>query len=244
MERELMSFTFMHSSTLLLLKNANRYYPQVEPILRELGMPDDLKYLMTIESNLNTRALSPAGAAGLWQFMAGTARDYGLEVNDNIDERYNIEKATRAACAHLKKLRERYGDWMTAAAAYNAGHGRIDSELKQQEATTALDLWLNEETARYMFRLLAVKCVMETPARYGFLLTPEQLYPVVPYTTDTVRVGIANLTEYAKGKGLTYAQLKEFNPWLRGRTLANRSGRTYVLRLPQIDKVAYRNPNQ
>ncbi|MDR0972597.1 MAG: lytic transglycosylase domain-containing protein, partial [Prevotellaceae bacterium] len=151
MDRELMSFTYMHSSTMLIIKKANRLYPVIEPILKEQGVPDDLKYLMTIESNLNMRAVSPAGAAGLWQFMAGTARDNGLEVNANIDERYNVEKATRAACAHLKSLYERFGDWLTVGAAYNAGHGRIGGERTRQGREEAVDLWLNEETSRYMF---------------------------------------------------------------------------------------------
>ena len=152
-----MSFTYMHSTTMLTIKRANRFFPIIEPILKENGVPDDFKYLAVIESNLNTLARSPAGAAGMWQFMQTTGREFGLEVNPNIDERYHVEKATRAACKYLKDAYQRYGNWLCVAAAYNGGQGRISSELKKQLVDQAVDLWLVEETSRYMFRLLAPK---------------------------------------------------------------------------------------
>ena len=232
LDRELMAFTYMHSSTMLTLKRANRYFPIIEPILREEGLPDDLKYLAVIESSLNPLARSGAGAAGMWQFMKGTGRDYGLEVNDNIDERYHIEKSTRAACAYLREAYAKYGSWLCVAASYNAGQGRITQQLQKQGVQRAVDLWLIEETTRYMFRLLAAKAVLTHPQQYGFLLKHSDLYPPIPCTTDTVTTGIADLASYARGKGITYAQLKDANPWLRDTFLQNKSERTYVLKLP------------
>lgn len=232
MDRELMTFTYMHSSTMLTIKRANRYFPIIEPILKENGLPDDLKYLAVIESSLNPLARSRAGAAGMWQFMKGTGRDFGLEVNTNIDERYHIEKSTRAACDYLKQAYAKYGSWLCVAASYNAGQARISSQLTKQGVDRAVDLWLVEETHRYMFRLLAAKAVLSHPQQYGFLLKRRDLYPPIPYTTDTVTTGITNLASYARGKGITYAQLKDANPWLRDNFLQNKSGRTYVLKIP------------
>ncbi len=239
MDRELLSFTYMHSTTMLSIKRANRYFPVIEPILKANGIPDDFKYLAVIESGLNHLAKSPAGAAGMWQFMQSTGREYGLEVNQNIDERYHIEKATRAACRYLKDSYERYGNWLSVAAAYNAGQARISSQLQKQMAAHAADLWLVEETSRYMFRLLAAKAVLSDPRRYGFILRSEQLYPPIACATDTVTTGIDNLASYAKQKGITYAQLKDFNPWLRSTFLQNRSRRTYILKLPTREGMYY-----
>lgn len=243
MDRELMSFTYMHSSTMLMLKRANRYFPIIEPILKEQGVPDDFKYLATIESNLNPMAKSPVGAAGLWQFMPTTGREYGLEVNNNIDERYHVEKETRAACKYLKAAYEKFGDWLSVAASYNAGQARISSQLEKQQVSQATDLWLVEETSRYLFRLLAVKAIFARPQQYGFLLKREHLYPVIPYTEHVTTTGIENLMQFAKSKGLTYAQLKEANPWLRDTSLMNKSGRTYVLKLLTQEGMRY-NPKR
>ena len=232
MDREILAFTYMHSTTMLLIKRANRYFPIIEPILKANGIPDDFKYLMVIESNLNSTARSPAGAAGLWQFMPTTGREFGLEVNENVDERYHIEKATVAACKYFKQAYAKYGDWIAVSAAYNAGQARISSQLEKQLASHAMDLWLVEETSRYMFRLLAAKAVISNPQRYGFLLKREHLYPAIPYTEVTVTTGIDNLAQFAKNKGITYAQLKDANPWLRDTSLMNKSGRTYILKIP------------
>ena len=198
MDREMMSFTYMHSTTMLMLKRANRYFPIIEPLLKANGIPDDFKYLMVIESSLNPIARSPAGAAGLWQFMPATAREFGLEVNDNVDERYHIEKATAAACRYFKQAYAKYGDWMAVSAAYNAGQGRISSQLDKQLADHAMDLWLVEETSRYMFRLLAVKEVFGNPQRFGFLLKREHLYPVIPYKEVTINTEISDLSDFAQ----------------------------------------------
>lgn len=244
MDREITAFTYSHQLTLLMIKRANRYFPVVEPILKECGVPEDLKYLMVIESNLSPLAKSPAGAAGMWQFMQATGRKYGLEVNENIDERYNLEKATRAACAYLKESYEMYGDWMTVAASYNAGQNGISRRLEQQGVTNAMNLWLVEETSRYMFRILAAKTVLENPKAYGFVLRRAQLYPYIPpKTIVTTTEQIDDLTAFAKKHGVTVAQLKEENPWLREYTMNNKSGRTYRLRIPDAAALRY-DPNK
>lgn len=243
MDREMMAFTYMHSTTMLLVKRANRFFPVVEPILKENNIPDDFKYLMVIESNLSTLARSHAGAAGLWQFMQATGREKGLEVNNNIDERYHVEKSTRAACKYLRESYNRYGDWLTVAAAYNAGNGRISGELTKQLATRAVDLWLVEETSRYMFRIMAAKMVLQDPQAYGFLIKKEQLYPLLPYKEVKVTTSIDDLAKFAKDNGVSYAQLKDANPWLRSTNLENKSGRTYILKILDKDGMNY-NPKK
>lgn len=243
MDREILAFTYMHSTTMLLVKRANRFFPVVEPILKENNIPDDFKYLMVIESNLNTQARSHAGAAGLWQFMQATGREKGLEVNNNVDERYHVEKSTRAACKYLKESYSRYGDWFTVAAAYNAGNGRISGELTKQVATRAVDLWLVEETSRYIFRIMAAKMVLQDPQVYGFLIKKEQLYPPLPYKEVKVAASIDDLAKFAKDNGVSYAQLKDANLWLRSTNLENKSGRTYVLKIPDQDGMNY-NPKK
>lgn len=243
LDRELMAFTYMHSTTMLAIKRANRFFPLIEPILREMGVPDDMKYLAVIESTLSPTAKSPAGAVGMWQFLATTGREYGLEVNANIDERYHVEKETRAACRYLLEAYEKYGDWLTVAASYNGGQGRITSELRKQHAQRATDLWLVEETSRYMFRLLAAKMVLTNPQCYGFQLTHEQLYPPIACREVTVNTGIDSLATWAEQQGTTYGRLKDFNPWLRESSLANRSRRTYVIRIP-LDEAMNYDPQQ
>ena len=244
MDRELLAFTYSHQLTLLMLKRANRYFPVIEPLLKEGGLPDDLKYLMVIESNVDPGIKSPAGAAGFWQFMPATAREYGLEVNDNIDERYHIEKSTRAACQYLKKSYARYNDWMTVAAAYNGGPGGISKKQAEQGVQSALDMLFVEETSRYMFRLLAAKLVFENPAAYGFKLRAEDLYPYIPPREEiTVTTTVNDLAAFAREHGVTYAQLKAENLWLRQSSLANKSGRTYKVKIPD-EKALFYNPKE
>lgn len=232
MDRELLAFTYMHSTSIQMIKKANRYFPVVEPILKEEGIPDDFKYLMVIESNLNPNARSGAGAAGLWQFMKTTGRQYGLEVNDNIDERYHIEKATKAACKYLKEAYEKYNDWVAVAASYNAGQARITEQLAKQYMDDALDLHLVEETARYVYRIIAAKIMFNNPSAFGFRLKASDLYVPIPYREIIVTEGIANLAQWAKNQNTTYALLKNLNPWLRQDFLQNKSLRTYVLKIP------------
>lgn len=240
MDRELLAFTYMHSTSIQMIKKANRYFPIVEPILKEEGIPDDFKYLMVIESNLNPNARSVAGAAGLWQFMKTTGREYGLEVNDNIDERYHIEKATRAACKYLKDAYAKYNDWVAVAASYNAGQARISDQLEKQFTDDALDLYLVEETARYVYRIIAAKTMFADPSQFGFILKASDLYVPIPYREITLTSGIENLARWAKSQGTTYALLKNLNPWLRQDFLQNRTHRTYVLKVPLKEGLTHR----
>lgn len=233
MDRELIAFSFMHSSSTLMLKRSGRYFPMIEPILKANGIPDDLKYLMVIESNLDPKALSSAGAAGLWQFTKAAAKDYGLEIRDGVDERYNIEKETQAACRFLKRAYEKYGDWMTVAACYNAGPGGINKRLEEQRQDSAMDLWLVEETARYMYRILACKMMFEDPSAFGFEISEKDKYPYIePIRTVDVSSAIGNLVDFAEKYGVTYAELKAANLWLRGSRLDNKEGKTYTITIP------------
>ena len=235
MDRELLAFTYMHSTSIQMIKKANRYFPIVEPILKANGIPDDFKYLMVIESNLNPNARSSAGAAGLWQFMQTTGREYGLEVNKNIDERYHVEKATEAACKYLKDAYNKYQDWIAVAASYNAGQARISSQFEKQQVDDMLDLFLVEETARYVYRIIAAKIMFSNPSAFGFRLRTKDLYMPIPYKEVTVNTGILNLAEWAKKQGITYALLKNMNPWLRDNFLQNVSKRTYTLKIPTAE---------
>ncbi len=218
-DRELTSMAYSHGTTLAILKRANRYFPVMAPILKEEGVPLDMLYLACIESSLHPRARSGAGAAGFWQIMPATAREQGLVVNDSVDQRYDLELSTRAACRILKAAYKRYGDWGSAAASYNGGMGRISRELAAQQAETAYDLYLTEETSRYMFRLLAMKAVMDNPSAYGYYLRPDQFYYPVEYDVVEVTAPVADWGAWAREHGTTYMQLREHNPWIRGKSL-------------------------
>lgn len=232
LDRELTSITYGHSNTMLTIKRANKYFPIIAPILKKKGIPDDFLYLAAIESSLNVRAYSGAGAAGLWQLLATTAREYGLEVNDEVDERYDPEKSTIAACKYLNAGYRKYGHWCTVAASYNAGMGRISKELEKQLAETSFDLYLNDETSRYVFRFIAMKLVMENPKEYGFFLNKQHLYQPVKYTEVEVSGPIKSWSEWAKSKGTSYAQLKELNPWIRAASLTNKRNKIYKVKIP------------
>ncbi len=231
MDRELITFSYMHTNSTLMLKRSDRIFDKVIPVLKEYGMPEDLKYLMAIESNLDPKALSSAKAAGLWQFMKTTAAEYGLEVNDNVDERYHIEKETAAACKYLKAAYARYHDWMTVAASYNAGQGGISKRLSDQHQDSAMELWMVEETTRYMYRILACKMMFENPQAFGFDVSER--YPVIP-PKKVIEVSGANvdLVTLAEENGVTYAELKRANLWLRGSELINKAGKTYKVIIP------------
>jgi len=241
-DREINGFTYLHSTTLLLLKRANRFFPVIEPILKENGVPDDFKYLAVIESNLDHRAVSSAGAAGLWQFMKSTGPSYGLEISAEVDERYSIEKATVAACRYLKEAYGKYGSWSSVALSYNGGQGRISGELNKQQADDGLDLWLVNETTRYYFRMLAIKQIFEEPAKYGFVMTENDFYKPIEYTKVQVSQSVSDLASFAKDNGITYAQLKDFNTWLRDRklTVSNRSQSSYTILIPTQESLYYK----
>lgn len=231
-DRELLSFGYMHSTTFLLLKRANVYFPIIEPILKENNIPDDFKYLALIESYFNPRAVSPAKAAGIWQFMPATAEMYGLEVNEQVDERFHIEKATRAACMFIKDAYQKYGNWATVAASYNVGGGRLSAELEKQKASKALDLYLNEETSRYVFRILAAKEIISHPKKYGFVLRKEHLYHTIRTKEIEVSSSVENWSDFAKNNEISFAQLKDFNLWIRDIKLDNPSCKTYKVKIP------------
>ena len=240
MDRELIAFTYSHTNSTLMIKRANRYFPQVEPILKRMGVPDDLKYLMVIESNLDSQASSSAGAAGLWQFIQSTGRSYGLEVNSNIDERYNTVKATEAACRFLKEAYEKYGNWMTVAASYNGGQQGMDRRIEAQHQTDALNMWLVDETSRYMFRLLVVKMMFEDPSKFGFKFKREDLYPYIPIKEQVkITDPVEDLVDFAEKHGVSYADLKRANLWLRESKLNNKSHRTYYVDIPDVKAQHY-----
>lgn len=232
-DREITSLIYTHGNTLLMIKRANRYFPQLIPVLRQNGIPDDLVYLACVESTLNPRAVSPAKAAGIWQFMPSTAKEYGLEVSDEVDERYDIDKATAAACRYFKKALARYGgNWNSVFAAFNGGMARISSQLDAQLADNALELYLADETQRYPFRIMATKAIMENPVAYGFKINTDQLYQPREVKIVEVSGSVDSWAEWAMGYGISYRDLREENPWIRAPKLTNKAGKTYKVRVP------------
>jgi hypothetical protein len=237
LDAELLRNIYFHSQTILAIERANAYFPVIEPILRQEGVPDDLKYLAVAESALSN-AISPAGARGVWQFMRSAAAEYGLEVNDEIDERYHLEKATKAACKYLRREKEQIGSWTFAAAAYNGGPERISTEKANQRATNFYELNLAaDETMRYPFRIVAIKEVMQNPEQYEYSIDPSHLYkPLNYYTTVEVKGPVANWGDFAREHGTHYRMLKIYNPWLIGSKLTNKAGKTYVIKIPPQKK--------
>lgn len=232
MDRELLVNTYWQSNALLLFKRAHKYFPIIEPILAEEGVPDDLKYLAVIESGL-TQAVSPARATGFWQIMKETGKEYGLEVNSNVDERYHIEKSTRAACQYLKKSKERFGNWTAAAAAYNAGNYGVSRRFEEQNVNDYYDLLLGEETGRYVFRIIALKEILNNPKKYGFNYRTEDLYTAVPTYKVEVDTAVTDFVKFAERFGINYKILKIHNPWLREPKLNNSSRKKYYIEIPK-----------
>jgi hypothetical protein len=231
LDKELIVNTYRHSNSILYFKRAHKYFPVIEPILKKNGIPDDFKYLAVIESGLEN-VISPAGAKGFWQIMPATGRQYGLEVNSAIDERYHIEKSTEAACKYLLDAKERFGSWTLAAASYNAGMYGIDKKLEKQSVEDYYNLNLNEETSRYIFRLLAIKQIMENPETYGFDFETSDFYTYVPNKKIEIDSTINNLTDFALSQGINYKILKRHNPWLLTNSLPNSSKRKYEIEIP------------
>ena len=231
LDQELVVNTYRHSSTILYIKRASRWFPVIEPILEAEGVPDDFKYLAVIESGLS-QAVSPAGASGFWQFMKGTAPEFGLEVSSTVDERYHVEKATRAACQYLKDAHERFGSWVLAAASYNMGMAGVAGALEDQGVASYWDLYLNEETSRYIFRLLALREVMGKPDQFGFFLSNQDMYG--PWETREVVVDqtIEDLAAFAMEQSTTLKSLKSLNPWLRADRLDVPQGEAYNVKIP------------
>lgn len=232
LDKELLVNTYWQSSTLMLLKRANRFFPIIEPILKKNGVPDDFKYLALIESGLEN-VVSPAGATGFWQILKGTATDYGLEVNGYVDERYNLEKATEFACQYLKDAKLKFGSWTMAAAAYNMGPNGLQNQLERQKTNNYYDLLLISETSRYVFRIIALKQILEHYDYYGFHIRPEDFYPPIQTVNVEVLTSIDDLADFAYQNKINYKILKLLNPWMRETKLPNASGKTYYIKLPK-----------
>jgi len=231
MDRELLVNTYWQSNGLLLVKRTNKYFPILEPLLKKYGLPDDFKYLAVAESGLIDET-SSAGAAGFWHFLQSTGREYGLEINDNVDERYDIEKSTKVAAEYLLKSKERFGSWTLAAAAYNAGNYRVSSSLETQQVTDYYDALLPDETERYVFRIIALKEILSNPEKYGFEFEKEDLYNLPATRTVEVDTVISNIATFAKNFGTNYKELKLHNPWLRENRLNNASRKMYKIKIP------------
>ncbi len=232
LDRELLRNAYYHSSTIMSLKLSKRYFPVIEKILTENGVPADFKYLAVAESDLSN-AVSPSGAKGFWQFLSATGKELGLETNNEVDERYHLEKSTEAACKYLKKLKNRFGSWTMAAAAYNMGQTRLTKEKDIQRTDNYYDLNLNRETSRYIFRILALKEIMSNPKDYGFLIDEDDKYaPIDNFQVIEVNSAVANWGDFAIEHGTTYRILKVYNPWLVSSSLANKNKKTYEIKIP------------
>lgn len=233
LDKELLVNSYWHSTTMQNMKRTTRYFPIIEPILAQYGVPDDFKYLAVAESGLQN-AVSSAGARGIWQFMKPTATYYKLTINEEVDERYNVEMATEAACKYLVGAKKKFGSWTLAAAAYNYGEPRLLKRLQEQKATSYYDLHLNDETSRYVFRIIAMKEIYSHKEKYGFLLDYDDYYPPLgDHYILQVDEPITSLAEFAQKYGTTYRMLKLYNPWLRQPYLRNRAGKTYKIKIPK-----------
>ncbi len=234
LERELLSNAYFHSQTIRFIKMAPRFFPIIEPILKEQGIPDDFKYLALAESNFDPRAISPAKAVGLWQLLQGTAKDYGLEINDEVDERYHIEKATKVACEYIRDAHEKFGNWTMVAAAYNRGMNGVQREMDRQQEEDYYDLLITTETARYVYRIVALKLILENPEKYHFYIPDEEKYKVIPSKEVEIKGSVDNFAEYAEKQGVSYKLFKDFNPWLRENTLTYSGKKRYWVKIPKI----------
>ncbi len=238
LDRELLVNTYWHSNTILLLKRAERYFPAIEAILKKNKIPDDFKYVALIESGL-LNVISPSNAAGFWQFLDNTGKQYGLEVTEEVDERYHLEKATVAACKYFQSSYDKYRNWTLSAASYNAGAGRISRETARQGVNDFYNLYLNQETSRYIFRILAMKLIYENPTYYGFYIRKRDLYPAIPTNDVEVNTTVTDLIKFAAENKINYRILKEFNPWLRSDKLTVAPGKTYAIRVPKPGYTKY-----
>jgi len=237
LEKELIIHCYQHSRTIQTFKRSTRFFPEIEKILKEEGVPEDLKYLCVAESSLEN-VVSPSAAAGFWQFMESTGKNYGLEINDNVDERYHVEKSTRAACTYLKALKEKFGTWALAAAAYNMGENGLQKRITEQSVDNYWDLYLNTETSRYVNRIISYKLMFEEPEKYGVKLKLTECYRPIPYTEVSIDSTIPSLLDFAKANNILYRELKEMNPWLRDKVLPVKE-KKYIVRVPVKTKSTY-----
>ena len=241
LERELLINTYRHSTTILQLKRTTRWFPVMEPLMEQYGLPEDFKYLAMIESEL-TNAVSPSKAVGFWQFLESTGKEYGLEINKEVDMRYNVEKETVAACKYLKTAYRKFDNWTAAAASFNCGTGRITRTMEEQRVDSYYDMRLPEETQRYVFRILALKLITENPEKYGFQIGDNGWYRPFETKTVTVTQSIPNLIDFAFEQGTNYKMLKYFNPWLRSNSLTVSAGNSYEIKIPTGDYAKTHQP--
>ena len=239
LDRELLSNAYFHSQTIRLIRLANRYFPQIEPVLKKNLVPDDFKYLAVAESGL-AQAVSPAKAVGFWQLLKGTALDYGLTVNTEVDERYHVGKSTQVACRYLIDSYKKYGNWTMTAASYNMGRRGVDRQIDRQKRENYYDLLLNEETARYLYRVVAFKMIFEDPSAYGFNLSENDFYPEIPVYSVEVDSAVADFADFAADHHTNYKVLKYLNPWLRDNKMTNSGRKKYEILLPEE---GYRRPD-
>lgn len=234
LDRELNATAYRHGSTLLTIKRAGRYFPEIEKILKEYGVPDDFKYLACAESDLSN-VISPKGATGYWQIMEATGKESGMIINREVDERYDLDKSTRFACKYFLKAYEKYGSWTMAAASYNNGFSGLNEQVDIQKETNYYDLLLNEETARYIFRIVSLKLIMSEPSKYGFNIGPDEIYKPVPSREVKVDTAVTSFEQFARHFDTNYKILKFLNPWLRKPFLTNSEKREYLIRVPEKD---------
>lgn len=232
--RELLVNTYWHSNTLLMIVQANRWLPEIERILIENGLPADFKYIPVIEGSLRND-ISPAGAVGFWQLLKATAREHGLEINDDVDERYHPLKSTEAASSYLRRAYNKFNGWTEVAASYNRGMSGLSRAMEKQKTDSYYELFLNDETARYVYRILAIKIIMEDPEAYGFRIDEEHLFAPIPVKQVIISESIDDLPEFANSLGISYGTLKYYNPWLRDYNLRVPEGKTYVIDVPVMD---------
>jgi len=235
-EREFLVNTYWHSASLLYLKRANRWFPIIEPILKKNGIPDDFKYMAVAESGL-INSVSPDGASGFWQFMESAAKRYGLEVSGVVDERYNVEKSTQAACDYLKEAKAKLGNWTLAGASYNYGVTGITKQMQRQNSRNYYNLYLNDETYRFVARIVALKEIFKDPKKYGFYFIEEELYPRIETSEIKVNYPIKDLMKFAAQNEINYKLLKIFNPWLRDNFLPNKAKKTYTIKIPKPGEI-------
>ncbi|MCU0331933.1 MAG: lytic transglycosylase domain-containing protein [Ignavibacteriaceae bacterium] len=232
MEREFLSNTYWHSATILAIKRANRWFPVIEPILKKNNIPDDFKYLCVAESNLEN-VISPAGATGFWQFMKPAGEKYGLEINSQIDERYDVEKSTEAACKYLKDSYSMFNSWITSAASYNMGQDGVSLQQERQKSKNYFNLVLNSETSRFVARIVSLKYILQNPEKYGFDIKSEDKYKTLECSEVMLDSSIADFADYAKSLSINYFILKMYNPWLRDNYLSNKSKKSYTIKIPK-----------
>ncbi len=231
MEREFLSNTYWHSATVLAIKRAGRWFPVIEPILKKNNIPDDFKYLCVAESNLEN-VVSPAGATGFWQFMKPAGEKYGLEINSLIDERYNVEKSTEAACKYLKDSYEKFGNWTLSAASYNMGSDGVSLQMERQKAKNYFNLVINSETSRFVARIVSLKYILQYPEKYGFDIKTDDKYKPLEFTEIKLDSSVSDFADYAKSLGINYFILKMYNPWLRENYLTNKNRTVYMVKIP------------